>query len=85
MRRGEPTSWPAGSPDLTPCDDYLWRRTKDIFYRDPPPTINELNTKIRETIQVINEDTLTRVFKIMKTRLNFVAREKGGNFEHIMN
>ena len=36
--------------------------------------LNELKTKIQEAIRVINEDTLKRVFKNMKIRLNFVRR-----------
>ena len=58
---------------------------KYIAYRDPPQTINYLETEIREAIRVINEDSLKRVFKNLETRLNFVGGEKGGNFEHIMN
>ena len=85
MGSGGPISWPARSPDLTPCVYYLWRQLKDIVYWDPSQTIKELKTKIREGIRVINENTLKRVFKNIKTRLGFVIREKGRHFEHIMN
>ena len=61
--RGGPVSWHVRSPDLTPCDCYLWGQIKDIVYLDPPQTIDELNAKIREAIRFINENTLKRVFK----------------------
>ena len=72
MGRGEPISWPAGSPDLTPCDYYLWRHIKYIVYRDPSQTFNELKTKVREAIRVINEDTLkwfSKTWKLVWTSL----------------
>ena len=85
MGRSRPISWPARYLDLISCDYYLWGHIKDIVYRDSPQTINELKTKIREAIQFMNEDTLKRVFKNMKTRLNFVIHEKGEHTEHVMN
>lgn len=85
MGRGGSISWPAYSPDLTPCDYFLWGYIKDIVYRNPPRTISELKTKIGQAIRSINEDMLHRVFENMKTRLNFVIRERGGAFEHLMN
>ena len=60
-------------------------RIKDIVYRNTSQTINELKTKIREEIRVINEDALKRVFKNMNTRLNFVISEDGGHLELLMN
>ena len=85
MGRGGPISWPARSPDLTPCDYFLWSYIKDKVYRDPPQTIEELKAKIRVAIRSINQETLQKVFRSMKTRLGFVVRERGGHFEHLMN
>ena len=80
MGRGGPVSWPACSPDLALHDYHLWGRVKDTVHHDPPQTINELTTKIREAIRVINEGTLKQVFKDMKTRLIFVTRQKRRRF-----
>lgn len=45
-RRG-PIEWPARSPDLSPCDFYLWGRLKDIVYRERVHTLDELRDRIR--------------------------------------
>ena len=85
MGRGAPIDWPARSPDLTPCDYFLWGHVKDLVYREPPRTISELKPKIRPAIAMINEGTLQEDFRNMKTCLGLVVREKGGAFEHLVN
>ena len=82
--RDGPISWPSRSTDLTPYEYFLKRKLKEIVYRDSPRTIEELKTKIRCAIQAINEDTLQLVFENIKLRLNFVVREQGGPFEHLI-
>ena len=85
MGRGGPILWPPRSPDLTPCDYFLWGYLKDIVYRTRPTNISELKTKIRDAVSTIDEDTLQKVFKNMENRICFVLREKGGHFEHLLN
>ena len=34
--------WPARSPDLTPCDFFLWGYLKSIVYNDHPQTLFHL-------------------------------------------
>jgi hypothetical protein len=34
-----PISWPPSSPDLTPCDFYLWVYLKDQVYQPPDATV----------------------------------------------
>ena len=46
MGKSGPISWPARSPDLIPCDYYLWGFIKDSLDRDSLQTVNELKTKI---------------------------------------
>lgn len=83
--KGGPISWPSRSPDLTPCDYFLWGYIKDRVYRDTPRTLAELKAKIETITQSITEETLQNVLKNMKMRLDFVIREKGGRFEHLLN
>ena len=66
MGRGGAISWPARSPELTPCDYYLWGHIKSIAWRDTLQTINELKSKIREAIRDIGEDIFMRVLKTWK-------------------
>lgn len=44
-RRG-PFEWPARSPDLSPCDFYLWGCLKDRVYRERPATLGALRERI---------------------------------------
>lgn len=43
---GHPLEWPARSPDLTPCDYFLWGYIKQKVYKTPPATIAELRRRI---------------------------------------
>jgi len=85
MGRGGPIPWPPRSPDLTPCDYFLWGHVKDKVYSERPNNIAELKDKIREAVTSIDEDTLRKVFENMKNRLAFVVRQKGAHFEHLLN
>jgi hypothetical protein len=42
--------WPSPSPDLTPCDFYLWGNLKDYLYRMNPHTQEELQENIQTEI-----------------------------------
>ncbi|CAI9536326.1 unnamed protein product [Staurois parvus] len=48
-RRG-PHEWPATSPDLTPCDFFLWGLLKEQVYSTKPKTLEELEGRLREVI-----------------------------------
>ena len=43
--RGGPTAWPARSPDVTPCDFFLWGYVKDRVYKTPVNDIDHLKKK----------------------------------------
>ncbi len=58
-RRG-PREWPPRSPDLTPCDFYLWGYTKEVYKAKPCP-LEELETLIQEVLNDISDDTLQKV------------------------
>ena len=60
--------WPARSPDMAPCDLYLWGRLKKAVYRTNPRTLDELKHNIRDEINNINRGELQRVMG------NFIKR-----------
>ena len=62
--------WPARSPDLTPCDFFLWGYLKSIVYNDRPETLAHLKTNIRNAIAEIPVDMLQRVTQNFRNRLN---------------
>jgi len=82
--RAGPISWPARSPDLTPCDFFLWGFVKDQVFQDLPSSIPQLKTKIRQAIASITQDTLEKVYENLENRLSFVIRQNGGHFENLM-
>jgi len=54
--------WPPCSPDLTPCDFFLWGFVKDSVYVPPlPMSLNELRDRITHALQTITVDMLHRV------------------------
>ena len=85
MGRAGPIPWPARSPDLTPCDYFLWGYLKDQVFDDLPNTIPQLKTKISQAIATITPATLQKVYKNLENRLAFVIRQDGGHFEQLQN
>ena len=56
MERGGIIEWPSRSPDLTPCDYFLWGYIKDKVLKESPRIMAELNTKIQQTIQTLDQE-----------------------------
>ncbi|KAJ4442965.1 hypothetical protein ANN_04601 [Periplaneta americana] len=55
------TSWPPRSPDLSPCDFYLWGKLKSQVYSNNPHTLEELQQNIENAIAAIPQAELLRV------------------------
>lgn len=52
--------WPARSPDLAPCDFFLWGYLKSSVYTDRPKTLRHLKNNIRDAIGDISTDMLEK-------------------------
>jgi inhibitor of nuclear factor kappa-B kinase subunit alpha len=74
--------WPARSPDLNPCDFYLWGNLKDKVYSNNPHTLVKLKQSIRETISSIEVSELKLVSNNIFKRLEAFLRAEGRHFEH---
>lgn len=78
------TTWPPRSPDLTPCDFFLWGYIKDLVYVPPLPTdVEELKDRIRAAIQSITGVILGKVWEEFNKRLDMIKITRGGHFEHL--
>ncbi|GBN40757.1 hypothetical protein AVEN_182366-1 [Araneus ventricosus] len=56
-------SWPPRSPDLTPCDFFLWGSVKDRVCVPPmPKTIEELKVRICNALASVTEQMLQNVW-----------------------
>ena len=51
-----PVEWPPRSPDLTPCDYFLWGYLKSQVYKTPPRHIIELRERIVAESQKLKEN-----------------------------
>lgn len=82
--KGKGFDWPPYSPDLTPCDYFLWGTLKDQVYGTNPSTINELENAIQKACVSISRDTLHKVTENFVLRLRHVCAVKGAHFESIL-
>jgi hypothetical protein len=62
VSRGFLHEWPPRSPDLTPCDFFLWGVVKDIVYaRGRVSSVAELHNRIIEAFNVIRQQRMHHV------------------------
>lgn len=75
--------WPPGSPDLTPCDFFLWGFIKEAVYVPPlPATLDDLKNHIRVAVNSVTQDNL-RPWDEFSYRLDVVRVAGGGHIEHL--
>ena len=61
MGRGSPNMpWPHRSPDLTPCDFFLWGSVKSKVYAQNSRSIKQLEAVISEVMQQIPQEMIDR-------------------------
>ena len=66
------------SPDLTPCDFYLWDRMKNAVYKTNPHTLEELKRNICDEINNISRGELQQVMGNSTKRCQKCIDKKGG-------
>jgi hypothetical protein len=75
--------WPARSPDLYPCDFYLWGNLKQKVYKTNPHTTEELKENIRNELSAISPGEL-RVITNLVQWCQECARADGDHFQHLL-
>ena len=74
--------WPPRSPDLTPCDFFLWGFVKDNIYVSPlPMSLNELCDQITHALLTITADMLHRVLDEFDNRVDVCRVTQGTHIE----
>ena len=74
--------WPPRSPDLTPCDFFLWGYIKSKVYRTPPRNIYALRERIMDAFtELRNTDITERAVRAMRTRAQTCIERNGGHVE----
>ena len=75
---------PALTPDLTPCDFFLWGYVKDRVYVPPlPRDLPELRLRIMDAVATIDVHMLERVWQELDYRIDVCRVTKGGHIEHL--
>jgi len=77
-------NWPARSPDLTPCDYFLWGYLKSRVYNDRPRTLEDLKNRIRAETANILVDMLERVGQNFRIRLNQCIDNGGHHLQDLI-
>ena len=70
IRRAFKDFWPPYSPDLSPCDFFLWGYLKSGVYEDPvPATLKEIKKNLSREVRRIITETLRKVYDNILVRL----------------
>ena len=85
ISRNSSFKWPPYSPDLNPCDYFLWGYLKSKVYSPYPSTTEELKKNIRREFKKISKETIGKVVENFAARAQLVISKKGGRIEHIFN
>lgn len=75
-------AWPPRSPDLTPCDFYLWGFIKDHVYVPPLPA-DLPDLRIEAVVATITPDTLIKVWEELAYRLDVCRVTNDAHIEHL--
>ncbi|GFU25075.1 uncharacterized protein TNCV_568301 [Trichonephila clavipes] len=77
-------AWPPRSPDLSPCDYWLWGYLKSQVYCDRPTSLGMLKDNIRLQCLTITPDVLYSAVHNIIPRLQLLLRNDGEHIEHFL-
>jgi hypothetical protein len=76
--------WPPHSPDLNPCDFFLWGFLKDKIFQQRVTSLDMLQERIRTVLTEVDISVCKRVVQNFTLRFRSVIKLKGGHMEHIV-
>ncbi|GFW59013.1 uncharacterized protein TNCV_2831191 [Trichonephila clavipes] len=74
--------WPPRSPDLNPCDFWLWGHLKQLVSCDHPRNLPDLKDSISHVLN-ISQNTLRSTVEYAILRFQIVAENDGHHVEHL--
>jgi hypothetical protein len=80
-RKG-PIARPARSPDLTPCDFFLWGHIKHQVFLTEPRDIDDLKDRITRACRAISPIMCENSRRAFYDRLGYCLVENGQHFGH---
>ena len=75
--------WPH-SPDLTPCDYFLWGYLKTKVFETKPRTIADLKQRIQDEVAAIPVEMLREVMNSFRSRLEECVCWNGSHLEGVI-
>lgn len=79
--RGCDIPWPPRSPDLTPCDFFLWGYIKNLVYSEPVHDIEHLKERIRHAFTEVTGEMRAKTLLNFKFRLEKCIEREGAHVE----
>jgi hypothetical protein len=79
--RAGPIPWPPRSPDTTPLDFFLCGYVKDIVYKTPVTSLDELKLRIVAAIETVTPQTLENTRRETEYRLDISRAKTGAHVE----
>ena len=76
--------WSARSPDLTPCDFFLWGHLKAKVYTRRPETIEQLKEAIRQEVAAIPPAMTRKVMDNFRERLQECVINNGCHLSDVI-
>ena len=77
--------WPAGSPDLNPCDFWLRPALEAELKKMPEAkNANELQLQLGMAREKIEPDQIRKACLAFKARLEMCVKDEGRHFAHAM-
>ncbi|KZC05884.1 hypothetical protein WN55_06673 [Dufourea novaeangliae] len=81
--RGGEFLWPPRSPNLTPLNYFLWGTLKDMVYREPITTPENMKERIREACSMLAAGTIQNAVSSLINRLHQCINMNEHHFEHL--
>ena len=76
--------WPPRSPDLSPCDFFLWGHIKSRVYKHRPRSLQNLKAAITQEINNIPIDMLRRTMENFRERLQYCLSIGGRHLSDVI-
>jgi len=76
--------WPPHSPNLTPCDYFLWGYLKTEVFETKPRTMADLKQRIQDEVAAIPVEMLREVMNGFRSRLEECVRRNGSHLEGVI-
>ncbi|GFV39991.1 uncharacterized protein TNCV_4412221 [Trichonephila clavipes] len=77
-------AWPPRSPDLTPCDSYLWGLINDcVFFPPLPADLSDLRHRMEADVARISSDAMKNACDELYYRFDLCCVTNWAHIEHL--